>query len=133
VQVIQAMPMGMLNFIAYGEELNVAHPPRPQDPKVPWDIQWAVKLRLRSTSMVPLGEGMAGMTGGSRRSGGAASAPPAPAPAGGTGAPAQAGSAPPADGGTPPASQGSAIPGIPGAAGEAVEQGVKALRGLFGR
>lgn len=132
-QVIQAMPMGMLNFTAYGDELNVAHPPRPQDPKVPWDIQWAVKLRLRSTSMVPLGEGMAGMTGGSRRSGGAASAPPASAPAGGTGAPAQAGSAPPADGGTPPASQGSAIPGIPGAAGEAVEQGVKALRGLFGR
>jgi hypothetical protein len=136
-EVMRAMPMGMLNFVAYGDELNVAHPPRPQDPKVPWDIQWAVKLRLRSTSMVPLGEGMAGLMGGGR-SGGAAAAPQPAAPADGTGAaPAAgttpaAGGAPPADGSAPPAAQGT-VPGLPPAAGEAVEQGVRVLRGLFGR
>ena len=131
-EVVRAMPMGMLNFIAYGDELNLAHPPRPQDPKVPWDIQWAVKLRLKSTSMTPLGEGMAGLMGGGGRSRGTAAAPPAPA---GTAPAADAPSAgaPPADGGTPPAAQGTTIPGLPGAAGEAVDQGVRVLRGLFGR
>jgi hypothetical protein len=131
-EVLKAMPMGMLSFVAYGDELNLAHPPRPQDPKVPWDIQWAVKLRLKSTSMVPLGEGMAGMMGAGR--GGApasAAGAPAPAPAGGTaGAPASDGGAQPAP---PPAAGGlPGLPGVPGA-GEAVEQGVRVLRGIFGR
>ncbi len=131
-EVMRAMPMGMMNFIAYGDELNLAHPPRPSDPKIPWDIQWAVKVRLKSTTMVPLGEGMAGMMGGSGRSGrsgGAASAPPASD----TAPPPAAGSTPPAEGSAPPTSQGPAIPGLPGSAGEAVDQGVRVLRGLFGR
>jgi hypothetical protein len=48
---------GMLQFIAYGEELNLAHPPKPKDPKKQWDIQWSAKIRLKSTAMMPLMEG----------------------------------------------------------------------------
>ena len=40
---------GMLQFIAYGEELNLVYPPKPKDPKKPWDPQWSVKVRLKST------------------------------------------------------------------------------------
>ena len=54
----------MLNFIAYGNELNLVHPPRPIDPKQTWEQQWAVKLRLKSTAMTMLAEG----EGGGRRS-----------------------------------------------------------------
>jgi hypothetical protein len=50
----------MLNFIAYGDELNLAHPPRPKDPKQAWEPQWAVKVRLKSTAMTQLAEGGAG-------------------------------------------------------------------------
>jgi hypothetical protein len=45
----------MLQGIAYGEELNLAHPPRPADPKVAWEPIWAVKVRVKSTGMTPLG------------------------------------------------------------------------------
>lgn len=47
----------MLQFIAYGEELDVVFPPKPKDPKQPWEPLWAVKVRLKSTGMTPLGEG----------------------------------------------------------------------------
>src|SRR3712207_9540582 len=47
----------MFNFIAYGDELNVVHPPRPKDPKQVWEQQYAVKLRLKSTGMTMLAEG----------------------------------------------------------------------------
>ena len=53
----------MLNFIAYGDELNVVHPPRPKDPKQVWEQQYAVKLRLKSTGMTMLAEGDAGGRG----------------------------------------------------------------------
>ena len=46
----------MLNFIAYGNELNLVHPPRPADPKQTWEQDWAVKLRLKSTAMTMLAE-----------------------------------------------------------------------------
>ncbi|MBK8864382.1 MAG: hypothetical protein IPN37_10355 [Betaproteobacteria bacterium] len=45
----------MLRMIAYGNELNLAHPPRPNDPRVPWEPVWAVKLRVKSVSMAMLG------------------------------------------------------------------------------
>lgn len=45
----------MIRFIAYGEELNLAHPPKPQDPKAVWEPQWAVKLRQKSTTAAVLG------------------------------------------------------------------------------
>lgn len=54
-------PGAMLRMIAYGSELNLAHPPRPTDPKVPWEPQWAVKLRVKSQTMAMLGMEMPGM------------------------------------------------------------------------
>ena len=45
----------MLNFIAYGEEMNVGYPPKPEDPKEPWNPIWTVKVRLKSTGMTMLG------------------------------------------------------------------------------
>jgi hypothetical protein len=44
----------MLQFIAYGEELNLVYPPRPKDPNQPWDPKWSVKVRLKSTGMTTL-------------------------------------------------------------------------------
>jgi hypothetical protein len=42
----------MLRVIAYGNELNLAHPPRPADPKAAWAPLWAVKLRVKSVAML---------------------------------------------------------------------------------
>lgn len=47
---------GMLQFIAYGEEMNVVYPPKPADPKEPWNPIWTVKVRLKSTGMTMLSE-----------------------------------------------------------------------------
>ncbi|HWR59514.1 MAG TPA: hypothetical protein VN328_11565 [Thermodesulfovibrionales bacterium] len=44
----------MLNFIAYGEEMNVVYPPKPADPREPWNPIWTVKVRLKSTGMTTL-------------------------------------------------------------------------------
>ena len=52
---------GMLRMIAYGSELNLAHPPRPTDPKLPWEPQWAVKIRTKSQTSAMLGMEMPGM------------------------------------------------------------------------
>ncbi len=45
----------MLRAIAYGSELNLAHPPRPTDPKVPWEPVWATKVRVKSVASIMLG------------------------------------------------------------------------------
>ena len=49
----EAAGQGMLRAIAYGTELNMAYPPRPTDPKIPWEPDWNVKIRVKSmtTSM----------------------------------------------------------------------------------
>ncbi|MDP1672163.1 MAG: hypothetical protein Q8L65_03485 [Burkholderiales bacterium] len=101
-QFVKAAPSAFLRFIAYGEEANFAHPPRPQDPKTPWNPEWAVKVRLKSTASALLGE-EGGMGSGSRAGN----------------APAQGGSQ---------GSSGAATPAI-----DPVQEGIKALRGLFGR
>ncbi|GAB4216426.1 MAG: hypothetical protein Fur007_16410 [Rhodoferax sp.] len=46
----------MLRGIAYGQELNLAHPPRPQNTAIPWTPQWTAKIRVKSVTMVTLGE-----------------------------------------------------------------------------
>jgi hypothetical protein len=46
-----------LQFIGYGDELNTAYPPKPKNPKIPHEYIWAVKLRNKSTGMLPLGQG----------------------------------------------------------------------------
>lgn len=45
----------MLRVIAYGNELNLAHPPRPADPKANWEPVWAAKVRVKSVASVMLG------------------------------------------------------------------------------
>ena len=99
----------MLNFIAYGDELNLVHPPRPRDPKQPWEQEWALKLRLKSTAMTLLAEG----EGGARRGRPRAQRETEPTPPPQADAPAQA-----------------EQPQAPNPA-EAVQEGVKALRGIL--
>lgn len=45
----------MLRMIAHGSELNLAHPPRPSDPKIAWEPVWAAKLRVKSVTSAMLG------------------------------------------------------------------------------
>jgi len=59
----------MLRGIAYGQELNLAHPPRPTDKNIPWEPDWAAKIRVKSLTMVMLGEEGASGTGPSGRPG----------------------------------------------------------------
>lgn len=68
----------MVRMIAYGPEANFAHPPRPANPKAPWEPEWAVRVRLKSTGMTVLG--MEDEGGGRRRGGRAAQAAPAGQP-----------------------------------------------------
>ena len=56
-EVVKKAGTPFLSFIAYGDEANFAQPPRPKDPKVPWEPQWAVKVRFKSTASLVLGEG----------------------------------------------------------------------------
>jgi hypothetical protein len=48
----------MVRMIAYGPELNLAHPPRPADVSKPWEPEWAVRVRTKSTAMAMLGMDM---------------------------------------------------------------------------
>ena len=56
-EVVKKAGTPMFNFIAYGEEANFVQPPRPQDPKVAWEQQWAAKVRFKSTASLLMGEG----------------------------------------------------------------------------
>ena len=61
----EAAGQGMLRAIAYGTELNMAYPPRPADPKIAWEPDWNVKIRVKSmtTTMMGMEGGMPGMGG----------------------------------------------------------------------
>jgi hypothetical protein len=98
----------MFNFIAYGDELNVVHPPRPKDPKQVWEQQYAVKVRLKSTGMATLSERSMDVGRG-------------PTPRDASGDQSENRSAP-----------SQATPRAPTAA-DAVKEGVNVLRGIFGR
>lgn len=105
--------MSMSRVIAYGEELNMAYPPRPKDPKVAWEPQWHVKVRLKSVAS--LAPGMdAAIKADMVEQDGAPGAQQAPAP------------------GSP---TGSAAASVKGAVTEAVANGVvdALTRTLFGR
>ncbi len=60
---------GMVRMIAYGPELNLAYPPRPANPKAPWEPDWAARVRVKSTGMTMLGMDEQGGRGGRRTSG----------------------------------------------------------------
>ncbi|HEX4943111.1 MAG TPA: hypothetical protein VFV55_02090 [Usitatibacteraceae bacterium] len=48
----------MLRGIAYGNELNLLHPPRPADARLlaAWNPEWSLRVRVKSTSMTMLGQ-----------------------------------------------------------------------------
>ena len=45
----------MLNMIAYGNELNVSHPPKPEKAPANWQPEWTARVRIKSTGMTMLG------------------------------------------------------------------------------
>jgi len=49
--------MSMSRVIGYGEELNMVYPARPKDPKITWEPQWDVKVRLKSVASLMPGIG----------------------------------------------------------------------------
>jgi hypothetical protein len=50
----------MLRMMAYGSESNFAHPPRPTDPRATWEPDWAVRVRVKSSTMAMLGDEQGG-------------------------------------------------------------------------
>lgn len=54
---------GMLSMIAYGPETNIAWPPKPADPKQPWNPEWNVRVRTKSTAGAMLGMDLSGAKG----------------------------------------------------------------------
>lgn len=61
-EVVQSGAVGMLSMIAYGDEANFSDPPKPANPKAPWNLKWTAKVRFKSTTSTILG--MPGMGGG---------------------------------------------------------------------
>jgi len=51
---------GMLRMIAFGPETHFVYPPKPANPKTPWDPEWNVRVRVKSTTMFPIGMSMSG-------------------------------------------------------------------------
>ena len=52
---------GMLMMTAYGPESWITYPPKPADPKQPWNPEWSVRLRAKSTATAMLGMDFGGM------------------------------------------------------------------------
>ncbi|MBT9471830.1 MAG: hypothetical protein V4514_04265 [Pseudomonadota bacterium] len=63
-EVLRIAPQAMVQLAAYGGETNISYPPRPADPKTPWNIDWTLKVRYKSQTATMLGMDMAGMGGG---------------------------------------------------------------------
>ena len=63
-EVVKAAPEAFVQMAAYGGEANFVYPPRPSDPKVAWNQEWAVKVRYRSTTSAILGMDMGDMGAG---------------------------------------------------------------------
>lgn len=59
-EVVAAGQGQFFGLTAYGGETNFSYPPRPEDPKVAWNIQWTTKVRYRSTTGGILGQPMPG-------------------------------------------------------------------------
>lgn len=101
----------MVRGIAYGQELNLVHPPRPTDKRIPWEQEWVARVRVKSVTMLPLGEDGQQSSRSSNRSSKQASDNQARENT---------------DGQSPKTEEEkSAIPGLPDVG--------KALKGLFGR
>ena len=96
----------MVRMIAFGGETNLVHPPRPADPKAPWEPEWAVRVRVKSQITAALGGDDGGDRG--RSAGKPGTGPATPAAEGGR----------PADAADP---------------GGLLPNPVNLLKGLFGR
>jgi hypothetical protein len=96
----------MLRGIAYGNELHLAHPPRPTDKRIAWEPEWTAKVRVKSLSMVMLGEENSAASGRPSRNQPATPQDTSPTPS---------------EPSTP------SLPGLPG-----LPDVGKALKGLFG-
>ena len=68
-EAVQAAPHGLVQLSAYGGETNLSYPPRPADPKQPWNIEWTVKVRYKSQTGGMLGMASPGGRGGMGESG----------------------------------------------------------------
>ena len=55
-----AMP-GMLMMTAYGPESWITYPPKPANSKQPWNPEWSVRLRAKSTATAILGMDLGNM------------------------------------------------------------------------
>lgn len=122
--VFKDMDAGNLQFIAYGNELNLAQPPKPKDPKEKWNPIWTAKVRIKSTGML-----MLGMEDDGGRRGATAGA----APGGGRDYTAQKrakAAVPPPAGGEAKTTEEPKDPA--GNAAQEVIEGAKKLKGLFG-
>jgi hypothetical protein len=56
----------MLQFIAYGTDLDLSRPARPKNPPKGWQPDWVAKVRLKSTYFGMLGSRSAGEGAGGR-------------------------------------------------------------------
>ena len=63
-EVVDAAPQALLQLAAFGGEANFVYPPRPANPKVAWNQEWAVKVRYRSATGGLLGMDMSETMGG---------------------------------------------------------------------
>ena len=100
----------MVQGIAYGQELTLVEPPRPQNKKIAWKPDWSAQIRVKSVTLLPLDNDTSASTAGRKQ----AKAPQAP------------GSAPEMpDDGTEQKGLLPVVPGLPGMG--------NVLKGLFGR
>jgi hypothetical protein len=58
--IFQEAMMVTLSSIAYGRELNIVYPQRPENPRVAWNQEWTARVRVKSQSSVMM---MGDMTG----------------------------------------------------------------------
>lgn len=56
--------MLITTLTAYGPEANFVYPPKPDDPKIPWKVEWTAKVRYKSETMAIAGLDMGAMMSG---------------------------------------------------------------------
>jgi hypothetical protein len=62
-EAMAAVEGGVLSLVAHGPEVNLIHPPRPADPRTPWEQEWAMKARFVTRAGAIAGMDMPAMAG----------------------------------------------------------------------
>lgn len=65
--IFEGVDGAMSNMIAYGQELNLSHPPKPPKAAAGWQPEWTAKVRVKSTGMTMLGAAARGERGERRK------------------------------------------------------------------